>query len=135
MALAIPAGGGLKAPEPQLAGELFCFWALRQQEGHMPRKKEKIVGLPTASITPSAVEAAPFTERLLTLKEVMEMTGGLSWPTIRRRMANGTFPMMLDQGHRPVWLLSVILQYMRSLQPRAMTPPSKPNLDTLRSAP
>jgi len=94
----------------------------------MPKKKiggddDEKVDLPNAA----AKTDAPFNDRWVTIKEV-EGIVGLSGNTIRRRMGAEppTFPIWQDRGDAGVWLLSVILEHMRSRPPRPFKVPGKP---------
>jgi len=68
-----------------------------------------------------------FVDRFVGMKEV-EVIVGLSGNTIRRRMGAKppTFPIWQDRGDGGVWLLSVILRWMKSLPPRPFKVPGKP---------
>ena len=89
----------------------------------MPKKKisSDEVDLPEAT----AKADAPADDRFVTLKEV-EVMVGLSGNTIRRRMGAGTFPIWQDRGDAGVWLISVILEHMRSRPPRPFKVPGSP---------
>jgi predicted DNA-binding transcriptional regulator AlpA len=67
------------------------------------------------------VEPPPPTRRLLSRKEVCEMTG-ISYPTIWQHMRRGTFPQSRAVGGRSFWLSDEVAAWIEALPNRQLKP-------------
>lgn len=56
------------------------------------------------------------TERLLTIKEISELLGGVDRKTVRRMVRRGEWPAPIKVGHQWFWRPSTVKEYLAALE-------------------